>query len=461
MARPRFTSFVMFAGMRTGSNFLEASLNGFPGVRCEGELFNPHFIGKKGQVELDGVTLAARETDPEGFLRARRRAAPGLHGFRLFHDHDPRIAGTVLADPHCGKIILTRNPIESYVSLKIARATDQWKLTDPARRKTATTRFVAAEFRAHLQEIREYHATLRRRLQETGQAAFVIDYDDIGDTEVLNGLAAFLGVEGKIDAPDRTLKKQNPEPLVEKVENAAEMAAELGRLDWFNLARTAMFEPERGPAIPSALAAGGLVYLPVKAGPEDRVTAWLGALGPIEGGFTQTSLRQWKRAHPRHRSFTVISDPLRRAERAFALRVLSGARADVRQALSGKGMPVLPPAGEGFADPAGHRAAFLHFLRWLKRNLAGQTGQRVDPHWATQSAVLDGFARFQTPDAVLREDRLASGLTYLAAEVGVTPPPLPDAPPASAYADDDEVTAAVRDAYARDYAAFGFGGHAA
>ena len=36
-----FTSFVMFAGMRTGSNFLEANLNALPGVSCLGEVFNP------------------------------------------------------------------------------------------------------------------------------------------------------------------------------------------------------------------------------------------------------------------------------------------------------------------------------------------------------------------------------------------------------------------------------------
>lgn len=43
---PRFDSFVMFAEMRTGSNFLEANLNAMPGVTCHGEMFNPHFIGK-------------------------------------------------------------------------------------------------------------------------------------------------------------------------------------------------------------------------------------------------------------------------------------------------------------------------------------------------------------------------------------------------------------------------------
>ena len=36
-----FDSFVMFAEMRTGSNFLESNLNALDGVTCLGELFNP------------------------------------------------------------------------------------------------------------------------------------------------------------------------------------------------------------------------------------------------------------------------------------------------------------------------------------------------------------------------------------------------------------------------------------
>ena len=56
----QFTSFVMFAEMRTGSNFLEANLNALEGVTCHGELFNPHFIGKKDQTEMFGVTPNAR-----------------------------------------------------------------------------------------------------------------------------------------------------------------------------------------------------------------------------------------------------------------------------------------------------------------------------------------------------------------------------------------------------------------
>ena len=54
----RFDSFVVFAEMRTGSNFLEANLNSFAGLKCHGEAFNPHFIGYPNSTDILGVILA-------------------------------------------------------------------------------------------------------------------------------------------------------------------------------------------------------------------------------------------------------------------------------------------------------------------------------------------------------------------------------------------------------------------
>lgn len=456
---PRFQSFVMFAEMRTGSNFLEANLNAMPGVACHGEVFNPHFIGKKDQTEYLGLTLAEREADPLALL-ARVRASGGLAGFRFFHDHDPRVLAAVLADPACAKIILTRNPVDSYVSWKIARETGQWKLTNAKNLRTAQARFDTAEFERHLEQVQDFQILLMHGLQTSGQTAFYIDYEDIGDLEVLNGLAAFLGVPG-LAALDDKLKKQNPEEIAAKVANMAEMEASLARLDRFNLSRTPNFEPRRPAGIPGFVAARGapLLYLPVRGGPE-AVRGWLSGFGGLETEFGQKSLRQWRRANPGHRSFTVLRHPVARAHWTFCNLILTGALPEIR-GLIGRAFKVdLPKPGRVHADAAAHRAAFLGFLRFVKMNLAGQTSVRVDPHLATQTALVQGFASHQPPDVVLREDRLAEGLAYLAAEVGVTCPPLPAEPEGTAFPlatiYDAEVEAAVREAYARDYLGFGF-----
>lgn len=451
-----FDSFVMLAAMRTGSNFLEANLNALPGVACHGEAFNPHFIGKLNQTELFGVSLAARDADPLALLRAMRAQTPGLSGFRYFHDHDARVWPAVMDDPRCAKIVLTRNPLDSYVSWKIAQATGQWKLTNAKRLKTAQAHFDGAEFRRFTDDLQAFQRRILHALQAGGQTAFYLDYEDLQDLDVINGLAAFLGIKGRLEALDDTLKKQNPDDIADKVENPDEMLAALGGLDWFGLGRTPNFEPRRSAAIPSFRAAGPVLYMPVKGGPEARVDGWMAGIGPVQGDFIQKSLRQWMRGREGFRSFTVVRHPLRRAHAAFCDRVLGGGAPEVRGAFQRTMAVDLPPprqAAQMAADD--HAAAFLAFLRFAKLNLSGQTAVRVDAHIATQTLVIQGFAQIQPPDAVLREDRLVQGLAWLAAEAGVPCPPLPDDPP-PAVPRSPEIDAAAREAYARDFQGFGF-----
>ena len=82
---------------------------------------------------------------------------------------------------------------------------------------------------------------------------------------------------------------------------------------------------------------------------------------------------------------------------------------------------------------------------------------RVAPQFATQTATLQGFAQFQGPDLVLREDRLETGLALL----GVACPALSNVqdPSADLLAGiyDAELEDAAQEAYSRDYLGYGFG----
>ena len=226
----RFDYFVVFAEMRTGSNFLEANINGFPALSCLGEAFNPHFIGYPNREDCLGVTEAARNAEPHVLIDAVKNAQ-GLAGFRFFHDHEPRVLESILNDARCAKIILTRNPVESYVSWKIAQETGQWKLTNVAKRKDAKATFDLKEFDAHLKALQAFQLRLMKALQTTGQTAFYVAYEDLQDVEVMNGLATFLEQPDRLERLDRNLKRQNPEPLSEKVENFEEMEAALASAD--------------------------------------------------------------------------------------------------------------------------------------------------------------------------------------------------------------------------------------
>lgn len=456
----RFHSFVLFAEMRTGSNLLEANLNALPGITSHGEVFNPHFIGKKDATELFGVTIEEREANPKPLLRKLREQTGGLSGFRYFHDHDPRVLDIVLPDPAVAKIILTRNPLDSYVSWKIARATGQWKLTDAKRLKSAKARFDAVEFQAHLAAMQAFQLRLLHGLQTTGQTAFYIDYEDLGSVEVLNGLAAFLGVEARLKSVDDTLKKQNPEPIEEKLENPEDLAAATKGIDIFNLSRTPNFEPRRSAAIPTAIAAGPLLFLPVRSGPDAAIRDWLSGVGEITEGFEQKTFRQWKRVHPGHRSFTVIRHPLMRAHVAFREKIVSGQLVEQRRILIRAYRADLPDPGQAFASAEQERAAFLIFLTYARLATAGQTGLRVDPNWASQTAVLQGISAFQPLDLIIREDRQAEALNFLTAETGLKAPPAPRPDPAAKALlaiHDDSLEEAAEAAYTRDYMGFGFG----
>lgn len=471
----RFDYFVVFAEMRTGSNFLEANINSFDGLTCHGEAFNGAFIGYPNTDHILGVTQAEREANPAHLIETIKSKTAGLGGFRFFSDHDARALDVILPDPRCAKIILTRNPVDSYVSLQIAKATGQWKLTNVKHARQQKVKFDPAGFESHLAGLQAFQVMLQNALQKTGQTAFYVAYEDLQDVDVMNGLAAFLGCDDRIAALDDRLKRQNPDGLDTKVMNFDGMADALARLDRFNLNRTPNFEPRRGPQVPSYVVAprAPLLFLPLVGGPTEAVETWLSELddgAAVLDGFSQKTLRQWKSATVGHRSFTALRHPLARAHAAFCVHILStGAKSmpEMREALA-KQFNVPLPQFDPFRDPDGgyddaaHRTAFMAFLKFLKSNLNGQTGLRVDPTWASQLTLLQGMVDVGLPDIVMREDRLEADLAILAAQIGretmpaVTDVTDPHAARLTRIVDTD-IQAAARDAYQRDFTAFGFG----
>jgi len=469
----RFDYFVVFAEMRTGSNFLETNLNAIQDLACHGEAFNPHFIGYPNKTEILGVTRDARDNDPLRLIGAMRDEPGALRGFRFFHDHDPRALEIVLDDPRCAKVILTRNPLDSYVSWKIAQTTGQWKLTDVKRRKEARAEFDADEFLGHVEALQNFQVALLNHLQCSGQTAFYLAYEDLQSTEVMNGLAEWLGARGRLDGLDKSLKPQNPGPVSARVANMDMVEATLAGMDRFNLTRTPNFEPRRGAAVPSYLACvqTPLMYLPVRGGPEAEVIDWMAALDNVGPGdlatrMNQKQLRQWKRRHPGHRSFTVLRHPAARAHSVFCRRILStgeGSYLQIRETLRNKFK--LPIPGRESQKPwttTDHRRAFEAYLEFVRMNLAGQTAIRVDAAWGTQAQALASFGDVILPDFVLREDELAGMLPMIAGQVGHGAPGLPqpaigDRPFDLADIYDDQLEAQVADIYQRDYVMFGFG----
>jgi hypothetical protein len=468
-----FDHFVIFAEMRTGSNFLESNLDLFPGLKTYGEAFNPYFMVEPNLEELFGITVEARNADPLRLIARMKEETDGIPGFRFFHDHDNRVFEAVIDDPSCAKVVLTRNFVDAYVSRKVAWETDQWQLSDVHDVIKKKARFVPQEFAKLYFRITEFQQKVLGRLQRSGQTAFYIDYEDIQDIDVVNGLARFLGETTRIEKFSGKFKKQNPEALEEKIVNYPDLVKTVNEIDFFDIGRTPVFEPKRTPMVPSYVTAprAPLMFLPIQGGPVDEVRAWLAALDgatvdELVTGMSQKDMRKWKRTHGNHRGFTVLRHPVARAHAAFCRHFLSDgpeAYLEIRRALREHYHVPLPeelvPGPE--YDRVAHRAAFLAFLRFLKSNLEGQTTIRVDGAWATQGHVIQGFGQVHLPDHMLREAQLARGLEQLCAEVGIAPSPAPepvaDKPFTLEDIYDDEIEKAVRAAYQRDYMLFGFG----
>lgn len=470
MAQP-FDFFVILAGMRTGSNFLESNLNSFADLTCYGEAFNPHFIGYPKNDTMLGMTVNERDKDPMRLISAMITQTKGLPGFRFFHDHDPRILKHILENPRCAKVILTRNPVESFVSWRIARETGQWKLTNVKHQRSAKVRFDPAQFAGFLSDNQSFQAEVRHGLQVSGQSLFHVDYDDLQDLDVINGLGLFLGGQTPLDGLQQSLKKQNPGALKDKVSNPEEMENALADTDIFGVGRAPILEPSRGAGVPSYVAAAQapLLYQPLMGGATQTVLQWMADLDGVTPedlatGFSQKTLRQWMRRNKGHRVFTVVRHPMARAYQSFCDKILSvqeDAYTDIRAKLQDSFGLKLPkdPHDESY-DLAAHRAAFDGFLSFVKANLDRQTVIRVDPAWASQTQLIQGITQVAPPDLVIREHNLSLGLAYLAAETGSDAPVLQsyevDAPFSLQEVYTDALEKKLRDIYNRDYLNFGF-----
>lgn len=470
MTTSPFDYFVVLAGMRTGSNLLEEQLAAMPGIESHGELFNPHFFGKPDVNQKWGLTVRQRDADPVRVVELMKRSAKALPGFRLFNDHDQRAIKHVLGDPGAAKIVLTRRPIDSYVSLKIARKTGQWWLGDMTSARAARVSFVAEEFADFLNDFWDFQNQINQALQKTGQTAFHISYDDLSDDEVLAGLGAYLGAEGPPDQKKIRAKVQNPTPVEARLTNPRVAEEALSQLVTSDIGKMASYEPDRGPGL-RFFRVGmtvPLIYMPIRGAWDDPVPDWLKSIDPngaVESGLTQRDLRRWKRQHPGHRSFTVLRHPLPRAHDAFCRCILPPdveTFAEIRSLLiSQYGIPLPPKLPDENYDLEKHRGSFLKFLKFLAGNLGGQTALRVDSSWASQHALVQAIGQFVMPDRVIRAEMLEADLSGIAREVGFNSPKIDCGLGESSPFHLEEVATpsiekACAKAYQRDYMMFGF-----
>ena len=403
-----------------------------------------------------------------------------LPGFRLFSDHDPRILKHCLNDTECAKIVLTRNPLDSFVSHAIAQTTDQWKLTDVSKRKKAKVHFDFLDFKAYLTRLQIFLGEVKSTLQKSGQTAFPLAFEELNDLDVYNGLAKFLGSDEQLKQLGDKIVRQNPEALSEKVENYDEMIEQVKMLDLLGSDVIPVLEHVRNPGSKNFVATSSppLLFMPMQKGDQPEIASWMQAHAEAQGDvnteMNQKQLSNWLTEQPVRKSFTVIRHPLERAYSAFYRHIFKSGDDQfpwIRTTLENSyemelptnamtekpNRTVLENSGYGIKE---HQSAFFGFLRFLKGNLQGQTRARVDQSWASQNSILQGYCRLVFPDVIIRYDSVVEELRKLETEMGLPSRSLAPFEEEHCYtlADiyDPEMDKMSRDIYARDYIMYGF-----
>ncbi len=483
MTSQPFTSFVMFGAMRTGSNLLESYLNQYDGLMCHGELFQRSFIGTLGRTEFLGIDIEARNENPQRLLEAVRKANPKkITGFRMFGEHDQKVMETVLQDRFCAKIILTRDPVESFVSLQIALITKQWLVSDIAHRKEVQIHFDLEEYATYLKGRTAFYDKISDALTISEQPFFEIDYSMLGDVENINRLAAFIGYRKPKTWLAQPIKRQNPGTLASKISNIEEVRAAL---------ESPCLHSEEPPILTPVLESDTdtsrayfcqnlpLAFGPQPAVPDGGVRKWLETYNKRapENGYTSHRFAEWQAHTPKSVFFTVTRHPVARAYNAFMNKIFAtseGAYTAIRKDLEQQYGLILPQAkiapehnraalerrGYGLEE---HRINFKLFLIFVEANLGNKTKIRQDGKWQLQTEIIRRYQIMHPEVVVLSWENMQTGLRYLENRLDIPRPffrekeedPRFSFPLSDVY--DAETEALTRAAYGADYDALNYG----
>lgn len=389
--------FVLLAGMRTGSNLFEQTVNLCDDISCLGELYNPAFVGRPKFDAENFPEMKDRDNDPVAYLEKTISENSGnLVGFRLFDGHDHRILDHVLADEKCAKIVLRRNPLDAYLSRQIARQTDQWRVSDWSKRRTALVEFDPASFEKYLMDQDLYYRGIDHILKAVGQAPLNLNYEDLLDQEIWPGVFKFLGIKDYTPRMQGRLIRQNPESAEEKVTNPQALEPYLMRFDGWAGTAPISTDASQMPRIAIDLLNGtamdgsnGYFFRRGKA----AVFVKSAQVETVEG---PAMLENWMAKFPDHSLVFPVEHPLHRAYRCFDRYVLGGASRPgrkIRQNIEQfYGFADFEAASQGNLES--YQTGFGVFLEYLEPHLAGRTKVIPDPVWAYQHPNLSKAQNF-------------------------------------------------------------------
>jgi hypothetical protein len=198
--------FVILSLPRTGSTYLVDCLDAIDGVRCLSEIFHPNEIALRHHRSVDPglLDMALRDADPPGYLLRIEQEITDCRwfGFKHFPRHGMPLMRQLCASRDWRKIFLWRdNLLEQYLSFLLASMhfgrTGWGRVPDDAQ--------LALPLGTVLDDLRtieqNYFEIERTLLLADRRDVFALEYDELGQSEIVRGLLRFLGL------PDASIER--------------------------------------------------------------------------------------------------------------------------------------------------------------------------------------------------------------------------------------------------------------
>ena len=248
--------FVVLTNPRSGSYFFIDSLSSTEKIRCHGELFKPNLVelDKEYREALDigKNEVNKRDKSPLKFLGDVYKVSndKAITGFKLFFRHNPVVIDHVISNKKIKKIILLRNPVQAYISLKMAEKSGAWtsKVESNMNHNKILINVYPLEFRKYCTGLFNIIFGCVYILEKTKQEYLLLDYLDITTSQSgLDAAVDFLGVD-QTGTYVSSYKKQIEKSYNDLVENWNDLKIFLDRRgvnenscfmdffsDWYNI----------------------------------------------------------------------------------------------------------------------------------------------------------------------------------------------------------------------------------
>jgi len=220
-----YCRFAVLGYARTGSNYLRRHLGRIDSVTMHGEVFAGHQRTKGA--EFEEIWRGVFGDQPR-----ETRAV----GFKLFYHHlTPDEWETVLHDRELSVIhLLRRNRLRILTSLDIALATDRWLESDKHTRthEPVTVRIDPETIVDRIEQIARLENSARENMCRHSYMELYYEEMVLDPRKEIGRALSFLGIERSISNEEVGLRRQNPNPLSETIENFDEIACVLSGTEY-------------------------------------------------------------------------------------------------------------------------------------------------------------------------------------------------------------------------------------